>query len=271
VTESALADLLHELLPMPDDAGASWESVMTDAAIPRMLRDRGWLQFPRPRRPFAIAGVVLAIAAVGPLTALAVSKDWWFLGGSSSAPAPLGKIVVVRKGTANGVPWALTAYRSATQGLCVGFTPNPPDAQALSQSGHLAVMSCGARVRGVTGVDQTTGKAFSVLGSFANTPNRGTVDFIAGPAAADVAEVRIVTVGGASTTVDTFRAPNELGMPIRFFVALLQPKDFSIHEVIALDSSGSVVERSVVPALPTGAPTNTGERGGNGYNFVWGS
>jgi hypothetical protein len=248
--EIGLAQLLDEVLPRGEAVG-EWQ---------RVLRDAG--RHPRSRhRKLAVVFVVAAFAALIPLTALAVSNDWWFLGSASLAPPPVGEVIVVREGNSNGVPWALTVYRSAAQGLCVGFTPNPPDNQAtLPARGHGAGLSCGAQVRGITGVAPDRAGVFSFFGSFAR-PQAGASafpDFLAGTTAVEVAQVRLVRAGGPPITVDTFPAPDELGMAIRFFVALVPGG--GVHELVAVDGSGNALDHAVLAAPPNG-----------GYDITWGS
>lgn len=262
-----LARALDEALPRQPSAG-DWARVLDAAA-----GGRWWTR--RHHQRLMVAIVVVAIVVLVPLTALAVSNDWWFLGSSSLAPPPVGKVIVVGEGNANGVPWAMTAYRSATQGLCVGFTPNPPDNRpaALTQGSDSAGLSCGSHVRGMPDVPPAEAHSFSFFGSFARPANpKGFPDFVAGTTADDVAQVRVVRANGETITVDTFAAPSELGMPLRFFVALV-PAGSRVHDLVAVNANGDTVDRAVLglpPTLTTQLP-GKGKQQSGGVDWSWGS
>lgn len=58
---------------------------------------------------------------IGAVPATAILRDRWFLGGG--APHPTGPVVTVATGSAAGVPWTLTAYRTRRNGICVALAP----------------------------------------------------------------------------------------------------------------------------------------------------
>jgi hypothetical protein len=90
-------------------------------------------------------------------------------------------------------------------------------------------------------------------------------NFVAGTTAVEVAHVRLIRESGPPITVDTFPAPDELGMAIRFFVALV-PSGGAVHELVAVDGSGNALDDAVL-APP---PTQPGKTSG-GYDVAWGS
>lgn len=261
--EVELAGALDRALPRQPSSG-DWQSVLEGGGGHQL-----WMR--RRHRPLIVAIAVAAVAVGVPLTAFAVSNDWWFLGASPLAPPPIGKVVVAREGDTDGVHWALTVYRSAKQGLCVGFTPNPPSNFPPSPIAHNAGLACGAHVRGMPDVAPGEAHSFSFFGSFSDQTTPGAFpNFVAGTTADDIAQVRIVRADGDILSVDTFAAPDELGMPIRFFVALV-PAGSGIHKLVALDSSGREVDHGIL-ALPPGTATTTHNgKQSSGTDFAWGS
>jgi hypothetical protein len=246
--ESAtLSSLLDVALPRGDEAG-DWPRVLRDAgewrAFPQRLRSSGlrW-------RATLVAAVVLAAAV--PLTSLAFANDWWFLG-SASVPAPSGDIIVVRSGEWVGVPWTLTAYRSQTQGLCVAFTPNAPDARpATPNAGHTAAMTCDPDLSGLVGAPKASVH---------------TIGFIGSSAARDS-----TSAFPGFVVTDTFAAPDSLGAPVRFYVAPV-PEGNVVTALVAVDGAGNSLETITVPQAPPtqGAQTVAGQTKTVGGTVVWG-
>lgn len=261
--EIELARSLDRALPRQPFAG-DWQSVLEAGGS-----HQSWIR--RRHRRLVVATAVAAVVVGAPLTAFAVSNDWWFLGVSPLAPPPIGKVIIVREGDTNGVHWALTAYRSANQGLCVGFTPNPPSNFPPSPVARNAGLSCGAHVRGMPDVPPAEAHSFSFFGSFSDaTTPPAFPDFVAGTTADDVDRIRVVRADGEVLTVDTFAAPDELGMPLRFFVALV-PAGSRVHELVALDSAGGAVDRGVLPTPPAITTTTHNGKQFTGTDFAWGS
>jgi hypothetical protein len=251
--DAALAVLLDEVLPRGEQHG-DWQRVLEDARRrrPRLFRSR-----------LALVGAIVAVATVVPLTALAVSEDWWFLG-SASMPAPAGSVVVVKSGDWNGVPWTLTAYRSQTNTICFAFTPNSPSGRpATPDGGHSAAAACGRDLRGIG--DAAVGATLHsilFLGSSGMYGAHAFPGFAVGPSAPDVTQIKILLAGGTNIVTDTFAAPAELGVPARFYVAAV-PSGERVQAIVALDASGRNLEELTVSEPPPLPPqTRPGVTGG---------
>lgn len=234
--DAVIAALLDEAVPRSDDRG-QWERVLADA---RLRQQPWWTRglATRRRRLAVFATATLVMAAI-PLTALGVANDWWFL---ASSPSPAGPIVVVRSGRWNGIPWTLAAYRSKTNGLCLGLTPNPPAGRP--QPGHgsqTAALACGTSVRGTPGGSSAT-KSHDVGYLSASRASSGFPGYVTGPAANDVTHVKVMLANGTTVAVRTFPAPRKLGISVRFYLARINAP-VTAHTVIALDSRGHVLER----------------------------
>ncbi len=218
-----------------------------DALLPRGVADGEWGRLVRDargrRRRLAVAVVTVALLGLVPLTAIAADNGWWFFGTPLAAPAPLGDVVTVESGHSNGVPWAMTAYQTTNQEVCVSIVPNPPTGQPTA--GSATMLGCSA-VRGSPGAQNAAATAVGLV-STAFKGADGTVDeIVGGPAAADVARVVVVTGSGPETTADTIPAPAQLGLPIRFFLAEL-PSESEVQSVRALDASGNVLQTVTIP------------------------
>ncbi len=260
--------------PGPDSGSSGdhgdWERVLSDA------RRHRWRSSRRARLALALVGAVLAV--IIPLTAVAASNGWWFFSDSvsSTLPSPVGGVVVVDSGNWQGVPWALTAYRTASDGLCIGFTPNPPagaDSGAPPQGPPSAastlMIGCGADVRGIPNLEyrQTTHE-FAFISSGSAATDGSKFDAVAGPAAADVASVEIDHSGGPPIVAQTLQAPGQLGVPIRFFAAEL-PLGDTVKSLVAQDSSGNALETITAVRPPTSS--GQGTAGSNSGSINWGS
>jgi hypothetical protein len=261
--EPALASVLDEVLPRIGDVG-DWEGVLRDAerAVPsaRSLGPR-W----RTRRVIIVA-VAAALAALIPLVAVAANQGWWFFSfvGAPAPPAPTSGVVVVERGSWHGTPWALAAYRTRRQGICIGFTANPPAGPPPSptaSSKPSGSFGCADPVRGMPGLP--TGTKLHEL-AFSATENLGAT-VIAGPTAADVSRVELVHADGSTTDVSTVAAPPALHAPIRFFVAVLSPAT-RLQSIRALSKGGRNLETAALKTVPA-------QTGPNGitYHMQWGS
>lgn len=271
----ALAIALDEILPSNGDRG-NWQRVLADANRHR------WRPSGHGRR-LAIAATLVAIGALIPLTAVAAGNDWWFFSDSTSSatPPPAGPVVVVRSGSWQGVPWALTAFRTTSEGLCIAFTPNPPTGISSGSSGvslealngSARIMGCGEDVRGTENLAKPQRSVHEVgFFTLASSPGEGKpFDVIAGSAAADVTSVQISRSDGSSIVAQTFPAPSQLGVAVRFFVAEL-PLGGTVRSVVALGASGNTLETITAPQAPappvqgTTIPTNSYT-----YTSSWGS
>lgn len=266
--DAKISAALDAILPLSGDHG-DWRGVVADASSSRWPKGR-----PRFRRT-ALAFAVGALAVIVPLAALADSNGWWFFSdsGSASAPSPVGDVVTVASGRWQGTPWALTAYRTTSDGLCVAFTPNPPSglipgASSSTPPASALMMGCGAPVQGVPNLPHLASHQIGFTDS-SSAPGEGRrFDVIAGPVAADVAEVEILQSDGASVRVASIPAPTQLDAPVRFFVSEL-PLGTTLKAVVALDNSGNTIETVSVPAAPSS--NHGGVTDSNTYTYSFGS
>lgn len=268
--DARLAGALDQILPPSGDRG-DWERVLAEA------RPRRWR--PSGRTRLALALAALTLAAVIPLTAVAASDGWWFFGNatSSTLPSAVGGVVVVESGNWQGVPWALTAYRTASSGICIAFTPNPPtgsesgtSAQTPSSAASTPLIGCGADVRGIPNLGNAGPMhEFAFFTSTSSASDGAKFNAVAGPAAADVASVEIDRSNGPPIVAQTLAAPDQLGIPIRFFVAQL-PLGDTVQALVARDSGG----KTLATITATQAPTPPGQGTTNPSNtgtVSWGS
>lgn len=258
--DSALALALDEVLPPSSEQG-DWERVLRDAnqVVPPV---RGGRPHWRTSRVVLVAAVLI-VAALIPLVAVAANQGWWFFAAASRAPAPASPVVVVERGSWHATPWALTAYRTKRQGLCIGFTPNPPSGPPptpTSTAKPVGILGCGAPVRGIPDLPATRTRHELV---FYATEENDNVTVLAGPTASDVTEVQLVHADGSTTKLSTVAAPPSLHAPIRFFTALL-----NLHgttEIKAVNRDGHVVQTATLTASSAATP------GSNTYKIQWGS
>jgi hypothetical protein len=191
------------------------------------------------RRRRALAFVVICLlAALVTVPALAVTKGWWLL--DFGGPPPASRVVVVKSGVSAEGRWALTAYLSERQGVCVALTMNPPS--------NTGAQSCGAPVRGVP--DALGGKAPRHWFAFTYTRGDATLPaFVFGPAALAVRRVDILLADGRTESIETIPAPQELGLSLRFFVIELTTAT-RVEAVIAHSASGKALERLEIRSIP---------------------
>jgi hypothetical protein len=224
--DEALARALDELLPRDGSSRPEWAAVLRDA-------QKGWqglLFAPRsPRLRLAVLAAGAAVVLLLPLTAVAVGRQWWFFSSGLAPPTPVGDVIAVRSGGS----WVLGAYRTNDGRLCVGFAPS------ASGTASSAVLSCGTGVRGLPNADATHEL------SFVESTQDGS-ELIGGPTADDVARVEIVRAAGPPLVVDAVPAPASLGLPLRFFAAVLDPGD-TPRAIRALDATGGTLEERAVP------------------------
>lgn len=260
--DPALAAVLDEVLPLDGDRG-DWERVLADAtqAAPRRRRIVG--RFSRRRLVVVVAAAV--VAALIPLVAVAADQGWWFFSSSGvKAPPATSDVVVVKRGSWHGTPWALAAYRTKRQGLCIGFTPNPPAGPAPSPTvWDQAMFGCGAAVRGTPGLPPT--KTVHQLAFYSSVDSNSTA--IEGATAADVTQVELLHADGSITKVPTIAAPPDLHTGVRFFVAVFGPAD-AIRAITAIGKSGNVLETATLRTLPAQTRTNPNSKT---YITQWGS
>jgi hypothetical protein len=269
--DSLVAMALDALLPRKEDRG-DWARVLADANRSRGSRlVRSGLLTRRTR--IALAAAALFLAAAIPITALAVSRGWWFF--RASAPTPTSSVVVVDSGTWQGTPWELTAYTTTGDGLCVAFTPNPPAGPpitppAAGSSRATEMMGCGAPVRGIPGLPAGTPRhELGFISSASDTATGTAFAAVAGPAAASVAKVEIVPANGRPILIDTLPTPAKLGVDVRFYVAVLRAGQ-ELTRLIALDNAGRPLETITLRRAPS-PTTPTSTLPSNSYNYSWGS
>ena len=197
-------------------------------------------------RRLVLALVVLAVALV-PLVALGAANDWWFLrfGG---APVPTTAPQVVQEGEWNGHPWQLTAFPSATHGLCVSVTP-----KGSVDDGEGGAMSCGSfvGVRRMAETKPTPAPAITVL---AGGATEQLPAYIAGAVIGRASVVEVRFPEGRVLRVPTVAGPEPLEH-IRFYMVQL-PAGFRLTPentarvfpswIAGTDASGTVVA-CVVP------------------------
>ena len=233
------------------DAAAAPEAACASASQPR----RSWFARSR-RRTLAVAAVALALLVIAPLAALAVTQGWWFFS-VGAAPKPTGRVVVVTEGRWNGLPWTLSAYRSATDGICFAVTP---DGNANNR-GTGAAMSCDA----ITGTPLSRLARGRPRHDVSYLIGRGGVlpAYIAGPVIASARRVDIVLADRQTIRTATLPAPRALGAPVRFYVAKL-PGDTDVRAVIARGPNGGIVAYQAAAtgaAIPAGAFARVSNRG----------
>ena len=242
-----LAAVLNAVLPETASTG-DWDRVVRDANRTGLAR-----RLLRPvtlQRRLALAGTLAVLVALIPLSALAVTNNWWFFSTPLSVPSPIGDLVTIDQGQWGGVPWALTAYNTTSHGLCISVTPNPPSGHPTTPSETPAasgtMLGCGL-VRGLSEAPNDTSAPELTLVSAAYTGTDGTqVNVLAGATAPDVAEVATVGGGGGQVTAETTPAPSELGLPVRFFIMRLTGGTRPV-DVQALDTSGHLLQDVSLP------------------------
>lgn len=149
--------------------------------------------------------------------------------------------MVVKTGRWAGVPWALTAYLSEQDGICIAMTPEPPTAGRLT-----AAMGCSS-VRGVpfpSSRKPLTLHWISYLQSYSFSQQQVFPDYIAGPAAKEVTQVDVVLADGRAISTTTVKAPKELPVPLRFYVVDLPLNHGAVRALVARDDAGKVLEPS---------------------------
>lgn len=188
------------------------------------------------RRRIAVLVAIALVVLVVPLIAVGATQGWWF-SHVPGAPKPVGGIVVVKAGHWNGVPWALTAYRTADANLCFGLTATP----SQNPSGVGGGMACGTPTRGLAR-QSATYPTLHWVGFLESGADLKLPDSIVGPAAPQVATVDIVLTSGQVVNAPTFDAPKSLGVNIRFYAAQL-PCHIAARVLIPRDTNGQPLEQ----------------------------
>lgn len=239
-----IALALDSLVPRFEGERGDWERVLRDAG-PRSPRTRVVT-----RRRLVLLAAALAAALI-PLGAIGASQDWWFL--HDAAPQAVSAVVVVKEGVWAGKPWQLVAYRSTTDGLCVGLTPKSAD--VLQQAGTL---DC-APFEGVPATAET--KHTTPLGiTYIDSGGvSGGIEFppsIVGAVVGNATEV-VLTFGDESVVrAQAFLAPTSLGAAVRFYAVEISDR-LSSQELVkaaGLDEQGRVVACIISPLPEDGVP-----------------
>jgi hypothetical protein len=231
-TDSVIRRELDLLAPADQLPASDWAGVLARAG------DSGFRRWRQPRGRLAFAAAILAVA-VGTTAAIAANQHWWFFG---EGPEPVSEVAVVMEGSWDGVPWALTAYRSRTDGVCFGVTPNPRD----NPDGIGAAMGC-SQIVGVRTIQDTKPSEARNIAYLMSGPNPPLPRYIAGPVIATANEIEVLFVNHRSLDAKTVRAPSRLKSDIRFYAARL-PLDAVVRMILGRDNHGRVVARLQVPA-----------------------
>ena len=182
----------------------------------------------------------MAGAILIPIVAVAGSQEWWFFRFDGAPPAAT-PVAVVREGVWDGKPWQLVAYRSTTDGICFGITPQ--DEGSHDVAGALAC----APLEGVPSTGET--KDTKPLGiMFVEVT--GELPYIAGPVVERATEVVARFAGGLIVRTPTFAAPDSLGSAIRFYASRLPNGEESLERLVGLDADSNVV--ACAPAAACG-------------------
>jgi hypothetical protein len=228
--DAALEQLVIDGAWMPD-----WDDVLRRAdVIPSVAAA---LKPERPRltqRRWALVVLAILIAVSIPLTALAVSEDWWFVG---AAPDPAGAVEAVESGVWNGVPWALVAYDSESGGVCYGLSINVP--QATRPNGAL---SCAF-------LDDGGKPQHSLSYLTAGSADAGFPRYAAGAVQADAATVELQIADGSIVRTQTLPRPATLHTDVQFFVTRLPagtPADSDVTTISAFGANGQTLACVVV-------------------------
>jgi hypothetical protein len=163
--------------------------------------------------------------------------------------------MLVAQGRWSGTPWALTAYRSASDDLCLQVT-------FKGRSGHSApnAASCGA-VPGTRGFRSEITYLAASGGQSSNGVEQPA--YIVGSVLASAQAVTITLANGTVIHTKTIGAPEGLHLPISFYAVRLpalqpagslgcaqrmqQQAQLRPRELIGLDRAGRVVARLRVP------------------------
>jgi hypothetical protein len=225
VTDPEIIELFAdepELLAIADAITASRQFPATRQAGPGLLS----------RRRLVIALATIAATVAIPLVALGTTSGRWFWPG----PAPVGKVVVVKSGVWDSIPWSLTADVSKntnndSRSVCLELTAGR----------RLQARSCSP----IHGVPQN--HVPTAAGWITYVFSSGTVGtpafpgWIAGAAANAVANLEMVCYDGKTKEVPLLTAPSALGANVRFFV--LRYPEACGETLIARDRAGKVLQR----------------------------
>lgn len=250
-----LAQVLNDMLPA-GRSRADWATVLLDAGVPTRQSPRWW-RAPGPQSRLAIAVAILLVCSIIPLAAVAISKGLFAAG--PLAPQPVGAPLQVGSGDwSNGVRWRLTAYQSEMHGLCIALTPSARDPASTAETlPHAVATRCDLRVKEMGDPAASTPHLFTSFASSVTVGRRPNhPDFVVGAAAEEVTTMRFVLEDGRTVESNTFAAPANLALPIRFFVTEI-PSGDAVRTLVALDLEGHALEQMSIPRAQAGPASST--------------
>jgi hypothetical protein len=230
--DAALEQLVTDAAWMPD-----WDDVLGRAdSTPLAAATLEPERLRSTRRRWALVALAILIAVTIPLTALAVSEDWWFVG---AAPDPAGAVGAVDSGVWNRMPWTLVAYDSESGGVCYGLSINAP--QATRPNGTL---TCAF-------LDNSGRPQHSLSYLTAGSADNGFPRYAAGAVQPDAASVALHMTDGSIVRTQTLPRPATLHSDVRFFVTRLpagSPADGDVTTISALGAGGDTLACVAVDA-----------------------
>jgi hypothetical protein len=197
-------------------------------SVPAVAQERWWwVTSPDdPARP------ATQVVSIGPWSV----KELFF----TDPDAETAPTVSVRTG---GTRWAVQAYVSKEQSLCVGISPDPVPADGG------AGMGCGWPVRGLA-PPHTRPEDLHWVGFVAGIPGKVTATspkFLFGPAAPNVHTVDLENNNeGRTIRVRTQPLPDSLGVDARFWIVVVPPDEL-VHTIVPREADGSALEHWRLP------------------------
>lgn len=234
--ERRIADKLEQLYPRLNYENGDWEATLDAALRPERRPARRSSTLRRGRHVALAAGIAVALVALAVVPALAVSQGWWFLA-SPYSPQPLGPVVVAIEPTpedSRSLVAFLTDERNGRIDICYSLT---------TYRGAGSAMACGL-------VDLVLGGSNRADASGQWTLTSGTAY---GPASLDVASVEGELEKGRVVEARMGSVPEELGMPLRFFVLDI-PKDETLARIVGKDRGGNAIGTITLPKFTKHPP-----------------
>ena len=200
------------------------------------LRRRRRLSSRRSKVVILVLAAILAAVIALPASGL-VSE--WFLSGPGNPPQPMGAVVTVTTGTAEGFPWSLKAFANKAYGVCFVIDAQENGAEA-----------CGSGVRGEPVTSESKEKnPTGWVGFLAATVPGTSTRLVVGPVAEGVATVTVGLSDGTESTAQLIPAPSDLGLNLGFYVLPLAPAVEPVA-ITARDSNGAILQRLSIPPAP---------------------
>lgn len=251
--------MLMQLVETADTVEPDW---------PDALARAGYLgrHFPRRRELFGRRRllVVLAAALATMYAVPAVAEErWWWVSSPDESMQPITQVLTVGSWTSKelkihpeegGVPsarfdavggqWLLQAFINQRGLLCVGVSPDPP--RLANEVG--AFIACGHPVHGI-GPAATPERDRHWVRFDTAIPGKvesAKARFMFGPAAANVRELDLENEDGRVICVSALAAPEGLGVPARFWIAVV-PMEQLVHTLVPRDEDGTALERWRLP------------------------